>query len=280
MKIKEADNILFKTLTTQHSVGEARSIIRIIFEDAFDIYNPQKAGELTVAQIAHFQEINRRLAAGEPVQYILGEADFFGLKFNVNPAVLIPRPETEELVFWIEETANAHPHLRSVLDIGTGSGCIPITLKKRLPRLDISALDVSEKALQTARENAEKNAVAVDFILQDILNEKGWGSLPTCDIIVSNPPYIPTREKTLMPSHVLEHEPHLALFTTDENPLIFYKKITAFARQKLSKSGFLFFECNEYNAEEVAAHVRANGFDYVKIKEDMQGKKRMIAAGF
>jgi len=278
MTIKSAYQNLSSTLLAHHSEGEAHSIARIVFEDAFQVYNFKKEIKLTETQLTHYQEIKNRLANNEPVQYILGEADFYSLKFNVNPSVLIPRSETEELVAWVKETIQENPHLQTVLDIGTGSGCIPITLKKELPELSVSALDVSNDALETAIGNAKRNEVEVGFLQADILEEKAWEVLQKFDIIISNPPYIPVREKALMPQQVLENEPHLALFTTDEDPLIFYRKIAEFADSHLHKNGYLFYECNEFNAKEVQKRLIEMGFNSIEIKKDMQGKDRMIRA--
>jgi len=171
-----------------------------------------------------------------------------------------------------------NPQLQTVLDIGTGSGCIPITLKKEVPKLSISALDVSVAALNVAVGNARKNDVEIGFLQMDILEEKNWEVLKKFDIIISNPPYIPVRERALMPQQVLDNEPHLALFTTDEDPLIFYKQIGYFAHYHLHDDGYLFFECNEFNAKEVEEFIFAIGFIPVEIKKDMQGKDRMIRA--
>jgi len=278
MTINIAYQNLITSLVSHHSDGEAHSIARIVFEDAFNVYNFKKETELSETQLTRYQEIKNRLANAEPVQYILGEADFYGLKFNVNPSVLIPRPETEELVAWVKETIQENPKLQTVLDIGTGSGCIPITLKKEMPQLSISALDVSKEALKTALENAEKNATHIDFLQVDILEERNWNTLKKFDVIISNPPYIPLKEKKLMPAQVLENEPHLALFTTDEDPLIFYKQIGLFAHKYLNSNGYLFFECNEFNAEKVWWELFGIGFIPVDIKKDMQGKDRMIRA--
>jgi release factor glutamine methyltransferase len=278
MIIKSAYQNLISTLLSHHSEGEAHSIARIVFEDAFEVFNFKKETALCDTQLSHYQEIESRLANNEPVQYILGEADFYGLKFNVNSSVLIPRSETEELVAWVIETAKENPSLQTVLDIGTGSGCIPITLKKEMPQLSVSALDVSDEALETALGNAKKNKVEVGFLEADILEEKSWKVLQRFNIIISNPPYIPLREKALMPQQVLENEPHLALFTTDEDPLIFYRKIAEFAHNHLHEEGYLFFECNEFNVEEVKEVVLKIGFIQVEIKKDMQGKDRMIRA--
>lgn len=278
MTVKTAYQYLVKHLEEIHDTGEAQSIARIVFEDAFQVFNFQKESILSDEKIKRLEEIKTRLATHEPIQYILGEADFYGLKFLVNPLVLIPRAETEELVFWIEETVKEKKTLTSVLDIGTGSGCIPVTLKKHLPSLQVSATDVSRDALKTAASNAEKNKTELKFIEADILQKEVWKLFDTYDIIVSNPPYIPQREKDLMPAQVLENEPHLALFTTDEDPLIFYRTIGLFAQKKLRKNGCLFFECNEFNAPEVASLLLRQGWKNVELRKDMQGKERMIKA--
>lgn len=278
MTVHAAYQNLLSALRARHSEGESKSIVRIVFEDAFSVYNFRREDSLTESQVAHFEGIKTRLINGEPVQYILGQADFYGLQLEVNPSVLIPRPETEELVFWIEETIKDHPHLRKILDIGTGSGCIPLALKKRLPHLQIHALEISEAALQVARRNAEKYSLEIEFFRADILDKNAQKDFGMYDLIVSNPPYIPLREKGLMPVQVLEHEPHLALFTTDANPLIFYCTIGDFAREHLRPGGRLFFECNEFNAEEVRDLSESAGFSETEIRRDMQGKDRMVRA--
>ena len=219
-------------------------------------------------------QIASELKAGRPIQYILGEAEFYGLKFYVNPDVLIPRPETEELVYLIIQTikASAKPY-KSFLDIGTGSGCIPISIKKKVPALHISALDVSQPALAVAKRNAELNDVTVNFIEADILT---YQSEQVYDIIVSNPPYIKEDEKSSMHQNVLSHEPHLALFVSNEDPLVFYKAIAEFSRQRLNTEGFLFFEINEFLGNEMQQMLSSKGFRNITIVKDMQGKDRII----
>lgn len=277
MTIKEAYEDLSAALLRLHSEGEAYSMTTIVFEDVFKVFNFKDLSILSKAQFGHYQEIKDRLLQQEPVQYIIGEADFFGLRFKVNPSVLIPRSETEELVYWIEQTIQEkHTNIESVLDIGTGSGCIPITLKKRMPELEIMAVDVSTEALKTAQTNGIFNKVVVDFQEVNILNEAQWLTLPFFDCIVSNPPYIPHKEKELMPFQVLNNEPHLALFTEDDAPLVFYQHISDFALKHLNKDGFLFFECNEFNAKEVAQMLQEKGFTDVVLEADMQGKERMV----
>lgn len=263
------------TLTPLYGEGEATSIARIVFEDAFQIKRPADES-FSITDFEKLQAIQQRLLNHEPVQYILGEADFYGLKFKVNKNVLIPRPETEELVYWIIETARQDGRSLSILDIGTGSGCIPITLKTELPTCRIFACDISAKALEMAQKNAVLNDVEVDFFQLDILDKRGWGNIENFDIIVSNPPYIPYSERALMPENVLKFEPDLALFVEEDEPLIFYKTITEFFLEKSHKSGQLFFEMNEYNAKEVARLLTDNNLKSVQINQDLQGKDRMI----
>ena len=214
------------------------------------------------------------LKAGKPIQYALGEAEFYGLTFRVNPSVLIPRPETEELVEWVLNTSGTASKSMDILDIGTGSGCIAIALQKELPKSRVSAMDISAAALETAKENAKRNQVAVEFIQADILNY--GGASKKYDLIVSNPPYVKLDEQPEMHAHVLDHEPHLALFVRNENPLIFYKAIAAFAKLNLVKSGYLFFEINEYLGKEMVDMLVSNSFIDIELKKDMQGADRMI----
>jgi len=271
---------LTAALTPRYGAGEAASIARIVAEDVFLLKkHPERL--LTAAQAAHFEQIRSRLMAGEPVQYILGEADFFGLKFKVSPAVLIPRQETEELVAWVLEwlkTSNLeHPAL---LDIGLGSGCIGISLKKNFPRLHLFGLEKSPDALAIALENAERiltlRPSPPAFSQGDILDSAHWPQFPLLDAVVSNPPYIPLREKSLMPEHVLAHEPSLALFVDDADPLLFYRAIALFCQKKLRPDGVVFFECNEFNARQVAALLSAEGFEAVELRKDLGGAERMV----
>jgi len=272
LTIQQAHQQFIQQVTTFQGEREARSIARIVFEDAFHLFDYQSAQPFL--PIEKLQTIQQRLANHEPVQYILGQADFYGLKFNVTPAVLIPRPETEELVYWMLESIEKS-NLK-IVDIGTGSGCIPITLKKKMPSAAITGWEISEEALEIAKQNALLNQVEVTFKVVDILKEANWPSLPKFDIIVSNPPYIPHSEIGLMPKQVTHFEPNLALFVDNQAPLIFYQKIAEFAWQKLNKSGQLFFECNEFNAKEVVLILRQLGFSQVELEKDMEGKERMV----
>ena len=225
--------------------------------------------EIGIDIIDRFRQIIEDLKANIPIQYILGETEFYGLKFKVNEHTLIPRPETEELVLWILEH-----EFNSALDIGTGSGCIPIAIKKN-KNVEISAIDVSEPALLVAKENAKTNEVKINFFKQDILKTD---NLERVDVIISNPPYILEKEKDLILSNVLDNEPHLALFVTNENPLLFYKKIAELSYACLSKNGLLFFEINESFGIEIIELLKCIGFVDIELKKDINEKDRMLKA--
>ncbi|MCB0633776.1 MAG: peptide chain release factor N(5)-glutamine methyltransferase, partial [Lewinella sp.] len=230
MTTQELYEDLQSGLLTHYDAGEAASISRIVLEDAFDLHLPLTEREIRPEEEQLYRHIRFRLMRGEPVQYILGEADFYGLKFRVDTRVLIPRQETEELVHWVLDSwkqAGKKPGLK-ILDIGTGSGCIPITLKKQAPVLEITGLDIESDILALAEENAIFNQVEVKWLQADILEESRWEELGSFDYIVSNPPYIPPSQQKLMPRHVLEHEPHLALFVPENDPLLFYREIGLF----------------------------------------------------
>lgn len=263
-------------LEAVYEASEARQVSRIVLEDAFGVKNFSRELFFTPEDAVRLEGIKKRLLQHEPVQYILGESDFYGLKFKVDQRVLIPRQETEELVHWILETLPSSANAR-VLDIGAGSGCIPVTLKVKRPALDVFAIDISEGALEIAGENAVRHHAAVHFSRADILQASEWPEGPF-DVIVSNPPYIPREEEALMPPQVLAFEPHIALFTENEDPLVFYRRIAAFALERLSKGGFLFFETNEFNAHAVVAMLKVLGFQGVELRQDMQGKDRMVCS--
>ena len=218
-----------------------------------------------------------RLLQHEPVQYVLNEAWFCGLKFYVDKNVLIPRPETEELVEWVISDCKFPIHTLSILDIGSGSGCIPIALKKRLGKADVWSCDISPDALKVANQNAETLGINVNFIELNFLNETERETLPLFDIIVSNPPYIPRKDKEDMNRNVTDHEPATALFVPDNDALIFYKAIAAFGKNHLTRNGIIYTEINENLGEETAAMFQLKGYKTV-IKKDMQGKDRMIKA--
>lgn len=277
MSSEQARSYLIEQLSPYYGLGEAKAIARIIFEDVFD--RGQSFDPL------QFAAILQRLLAGEPVQYVTGQADFFGLKFKVSPAVLIPRQETEELVAWVlDYLKNLSPlSAPALIDIGLGSGCIGITLKKKRPGIQLFGLEKSPEALALAKENAAQilqgpkfQALDYQLLLGDILNPEDWVKFPEMDVVVSNPPYIPHHESKLVPEHVMAHEPALALFVDDPDALLFYRVIADFALEKLRPDGALFFECNEFNAPEVAQLLTEKGFQSVELRKDLSGADRMV----
>lgn len=257
--------------------SEVRAFTRMIIEHVcswdFTTQILKRDEQLSAEQQRKIKTIVSRLKHFEPIQYILGEAEFYGLKLAVNSSVLIPRPETEELVQWI--TTSNLPQNSKILDIGTGSGCIALALKKMLDNAKISGIDISESALEVARENAGRNNLEVDFFQSDILNWQSI-SLGTFDVIVSNPPYVRNSEKTEMKTNVLAHEPENALFVSDENPLVFYRAIAGFAQNYLSGGGFLFFEINENMGGEMTDLLIEKGFREIQVRKDLNDKNRML----
>lgn len=231
--------------------------------------------EITLEQQQEWNAVLNQLKTQKPIQYILGETSFYGLTFYVNENTLIPRPETEELVQWILES-NLNEASSSILDIGTGSGCIPISLKKNLPKATVFALDISEKALEVASKNAVINEVAVTFLQQDILATTKLHQL--FDVIVSNPPYVRNLEKEEIAANVLQFEPHLALFVHDNDSLLFYRKICSLAQEFLTPNGQLFFEINQYLGAETIALVKSYGFTQIELRKDIYGNDRMLRA--
>jgi len=235
--------------------------------------------EIPVEQSENLNDILEELKTGKPVQYILGKTEFYGLPFYVNPSVLIPRPETEELVEWaLESVGSFKLSVGSILDIGTGSGCIAISLKKNLPGVSVSAIDISAEALQTATSNARLNDVDIEFINADILNLKSEIEIPKSEIIISNPPYVTLHDKTQMHANVTDFEPHTALFVPENDPLLFYKAIADFATTNLTENGLLFFEINESYGEETVDLLNNKGFKNIELRKDMSGRHRMVRA--
>ncbi len=266
---------LWRTLEPLYGNGEARAITDYVLDVYFGLSKADimcgAVEEMTAEKAAELNKIFGRLMEGEPVQYVLGRAEFCGRWFDVRPGVLIPRPETEELCAWItaDSKASASPE---VLDIGTGSGCIAITLQLDMPESKVTAWDISADALDVARENAQRFGANVNFVKLDALNAKPEGEW---DVIVSNPPYICEKEKKDMAVNVLEHEPHKALFVPDAAPLLFYRAITRLAVQTLNKGGRLYFEINPIYADETCRMMRAEGMTEVELRSDMYGKQRM-----
>lgn len=266
---------LWRTLEPLYGNGEARAITDYVLDVCFGLSKADimcgAVEEMTAEKTAELNKIFGRLTEGEPVQYVLGRAEFSDRWFNVRPGVLIPRPETEELCAWITADSKASASLK-VLDIGTGSGCIAITLQLDMPESKVTAWDISADALDVARENAQQLGANVNFVKQDALNAKPEGEW---DVIVSNPPYICEKEKKDMAVNVLEHEPHTALFVPDADPLLFYRAITRLAVQTLSKGGRLYFEINPIYADDTCHMMRAEGMTAVELRSDMYGKQRM-----
>lgn len=274
-------NYIKESLAGLYSPNEITFLTQIVIENVTDLSIPMiisdKNRKITINQQKRIEEIIERLKKSEPIQYILGEAQFFDLKFKVNKDVLIPRPETEELVELIIED-NQDNRAVKILDIGTGSGCIAISLAKYLNNLTVSAWDVSESALIVAAENACTNNVNVDFQKVDVL-----GCIPAqqkYDLIVSNPPYVLDSEKRAMDNNVLRYEPHLALFVEDNEALIFYERIASIAQGLLNKGGRLYFEINEQKGQETVNMLEDKGFSKVSIKKDISGKDRIVTAIF
>jgi release factor glutamine methyltransferase len=283
MTLNEARTVLTKELTKVYDNDELRNIIELVIEHITNMPRAEqvknKVPYLTCTQLENLDEITDRLKKNEPVQYVLGEAWFAGMKFMVNKNVLIPRPETEELVDWIvKEGQKSKVKSQNIIDIGTGSGCIPITLKKKLPEANVSAIDVCSEAVFTATENAIELNAEVDFLLLDFLDEEKWKELGQYDIIVSNPPYVKQSEINAMHQRVKEFEPHLALFVSDNDALLFYKKLSGFALKHLNAGGMLFVEINEALGEHVINLFRSAGLSNVELRKDMQGKDRMVKA--
>jgi len=238
--------------------------------------------ELPFEHLEATNNILSKLKTGEPIQYILGHTEFYGLTFKVNPSVLIPRPETEELIEWV--LSEVDPELMilgNILDIGTGSGCIAISLKKHMPYFAVHGVDISDAALQTARENASLNDVEIEFIHANILNLPLKSPIfGAYTVIVSNPPYVTLHDKTQMHTNVTDFEPHTALFVPENDPLIFYKAIADFASTHLEKGGLLFFEINENYGEQIIELLTNKSFKNIELRKDMSGRDRMIKANF
>jgi len=242
---------------------------------------------LTEADCSFFEKVIDDLKLEKPIQYILGETDFYGLSFKVTPDTLIPRPETEELVNWILTDIRQYEGEKrrnlSIVDIGTGTGCIPISLAKNLPKAKVSAVDVSTKALAVAKINAVSSAVNVKFIEQDILRhielvDEIHSLNQQFDVIVSNPPYVRELEKEEIKKNVLDNEPHLALFVDDKDALLFYREIGKYAKSHLKENGVLYFEINQYLGKETVELIQSLGFSEVELRKDLSGNDRMIKA--
>jgi release factor glutamine methyltransferase len=268
---------LNRTLNDLYPRREANTIATYIFEDLFQpIDGPAAQRYWSAEEQAVFERVVRELRQNRPWQYVVGKADFYGLSFYVDEHVLIPRPETEELVHFI---VKRHENQSvDVLDVGTGSGCIAITLKKNLPSAIVTALDVSPKAVKIAQQNALANAVEVLFLELDILQKQQTLVLPQYDVIVSNPPYIPPADQAKMRANVLQHEPHLALFVTNGDPLQFYRVLAQASREKLHENGWLYVEIHEEFGAEVLQLFQEQAYRNCQVFQDMYGKDRIVAA--
>jgi len=273
MRTADYHSHLIQQLAPRVGVNEAKATARLILEDVFGWRTGRHPRPLNQDEQILAWTVENRLLAGEPVQYITGIADFYGLQLRVSQDVLIPRPETEELVEFALEQHPAEPVLR-VLDIGTGSGCIALAMKRERPSWSVTGLDASTAALNVARENGERLALDVAWQLVDLLRAEPEGIF---DLIVSNPPYIPPSERPKMGKSTAVHEPGLALFTPEEDPLVFYRRTVELSTKLLVAGGSLYFEVNEFRAEEVAELLRGADFMTVEKRKDLQGKWRMVA---
>jgi release factor glutamine methyltransferase len=282
MTVTEGYRYLCNELYSVYEQREAENIAGMVIENITGLKRMdrvlQKDTILTTEQQKKLNNYTTLLRQHQPVQYVLHEAWFYGMQLYVDEHVLIPRPETEELVEWIITDAKAGQQPVSIIDIGTGSGCVPIALKKNIPAADVWAVDISNEALAVAKRNAETQQANITFQQADILIPTHISTFPLFDIIVSNPPYIPLSDKTSMHPNVLQHEPHLALFVENENPLLFYNAIADFAHSFLKPGGSLYFEIHEAMGEQVTQLLTQKGFINVQVKKDMQEKDRMVKA--
>ncbi|WP_374173778.1 peptide chain release factor N(5)-glutamine methyltransferase [Flavobacterium tructae] len=280
MKIKQYRTQFIKDLSPFYDAYEAESFFYLILEDKHQLRQIDLAlnHELAFSEddFLIWDFLVLQLKKEVPIQYLLGKTHFYGLDFEVNENVLIPRPETEELVEWIinENSGGTKSKKIKILDIGTGSGCIAISLAKNLPHAEVYAIDVSKKAIATAKRNAIRNKVEVTFMLQDILETEELKH--NFDVIVSNPPYVRNLEKKEIKKNVLDYEPHLALFVDDNDALIFYRKIAELARENLLQNGQLYFEINQYLGKEMIDLLEKMNFNNIELKKDIYDNDRMI----
>ncbi|WP_303318973.1 peptide chain release factor N(5)-glutamine methyltransferase [Flavivirga abyssicola] len=288
MRLKKIQDIFHKELGAIYGKEEIDSFFFILIEAYYSVTRMQLALEPDYKVDDNEIILNalQLLKKEEPIQYIVGDTEFYGLPFKVNDSVLIPRPETEELVDWVLKEAESKQETATnytILDIGTGSGCIAVSLAKSLPNVEVYGLDVSHEALKVAKQNADLNHVAIEFIEANILDTETFNAEfknLKFDAIVSNPPYVREREKAFMKPNVVNNEPHLALFVKDENPLQFYEAITRFALSHLKNEGLLFFEINEYLGNDMIRLLKKNNFNNIRLKQDIFKKDRMIKAVF
>lgn len=284
MTLQEAYRLACNALNTIYENREATNIANLVMESLTGYNRMDRLlharSPLTSAQQTQLHNYLSLLSKHTPVQYVLNEAWFYGMPLYVNENVLIPRPETEELVDWIIQNEKNRQTISPprILDIGTGSGCIPVALKKNLQLAEVHAIDISREALDVAKKNASQQHTPVHFHEMDILQQQKGSTLPVFDIIVSNPPYIPQKDKAEMHNNVLEYEPHLALFVNDDDPLLFYRAIAAFAKHHLADDGTLYLELHEMSGVATREVFSSAGFKQTELKKDMQGKDRMLKA--
>jgi release factor glutamine methyltransferase len=296
MKLFEAERYIKDQLKGIYEDQESTNIAGLAIEHVTGLSKMErisrKQEELSLLQIDQLQKDLQRLKQHEPIQYIMNKAWFYGMELYVDKNVLIPRPETEELVQWIVDDVKApgkNVFVRKpteadettqlkILDVGSGSGCIPLALKKTMPKAEVWGCDISEEALNVARRNGSALDIRVDFQGLNFLDEAQQKLLPTVDIIVSNPPYVPLKDKKQMHANVVDHEPHTALFVPDNDPLIFYRALAAFGKKRLYENGSIYMEIHEEIGNDVVTLFNENGYDNVVLKSDMQGKNRMIRA--
>lgn len=275
---------LKEQLQQLYDANEAAAISHMFMEYITGLGKLERLDKKDVLLTSKQQDIydirSKELVRGKPVQYVTGKAWFLGREFSVNENVLIPRPETEELVQWIaSETKDQGSKIKNILDIGTGSGCIPVSLKLALPEVVITSCDISNEALNVARTNANKLNAIVDFVQLDFLDTGQHNKLETFDVIVSNPPYIPAEEKGRLHSNVKDYEPALALFVPDNDALVFYRAIALFGKQHLAANGYIYCELDAAHAEECKVLLEDAGYKNVELKMDMYGNWRMLKAG-
>jgi len=279
-KIKDIRHFLKDSLAAQYPESELRGFNNWILEYLFDYSSMdalmQAEKDLSDNNIKDVNRIVSFLKQEKPIQQIVGYAWFYGHKFSVNEHVLIPRPETEELVDWILKDK---PEGKAILDIGTGSGCIPITLALNT-NVQVSSVDISDLAIKQAQENAKNLNTSINFIQADILADESIEKLDMYDIIVSNPPYVLESDKEMMANNVLDNEPHLALFVPDQDALKFYIAIADLATEKLKKNGLLYFEIHEDKGQEILDMLSSKGFSNLELRKDLQGKDRMVKAAW
>lgn len=296
MKLFEAEQYIKDQLKKIYEDQEAVNISDLAIEHITGLSRTQrvfkKQEEISKEQIDQLQRNLERLKLHEPIQYVMNKAWFYGMELYVDKNVLIPRPETEELVQWIVDDVKAlgkdvfvrrpmeadETKQLKILDVGTGSGCIALALKKAMPKAEVWGCDISEEALNVARRNGSALNIRVDFQGVNFLDEAQQKSLPTVDIIVSNPPYVPLKDKEEMNANVVDHEPHTALFVPDNDALVFYKALAEFGKKRLYENGSIYMEIHEGLGQDVVSIFKDSGYSDVELKKDMQGKDRMVKA--